>query len=117
MRSSIAIVIMVSLMSACAGAGPTSEDEARKQQLVSEFGSRYTFEFDDIYLRAKSKSGTPTKVDAERIFSAFWLNDGKPRATSSLVYANMYDARGKFVFQALWEPKEQRIVFSLTEHY
>lgn len=110
--------MFVVLLSACTeGARPTAEDEARKTQLAATFGSRYEFEFDDIYLRAKAMSGTPTQDDAVRLYTAFWIENGKPRTTSNLVYLNLYDGSGRFVFQTHWDPREQRIVFSETEHY
>lgn len=114
----MAVMLIVCLLSACIeDVRPTAEDEARKAQLASTFGSRYEFEFEDIYLRAESKSGTPTQDDAVRIYNAFWVENGKPRTNSNLIYLNMYDDRDRFAFQTVWDPNEQRIVFSKTEHY
>ena len=99
-------------------AHPTQQDQVRLVRLQQEFGRDFNFSFEDVYLRARHRTGSATREEAINVYRAFWLDHAdKPRADSNLVYLNVYDHSGRFQFQVYWEPTQRSLSFSQSEHY
>jgi hypothetical protein len=98
----------------------TSTDESKMKLLQTEFGSRYSFVFEqDLYLKAQSLTAdAPDKEEATRIYKIFWFNgDNRVRSDSNYVYLNIYNNQGQFLFQVSWDREKSKPIFSRAEHY
>lgn len=72
----------------------------------------------DVYLRleplGKERISRATTVNVAR---AFWLVGESHREDSQFTYMNVYSPRDRFEYQAYWDPKTNRFVFSNREFY
>ena len=95
------------------------DDRTRLALLDARFGHAYAFSTDDVYLGVRARTPDPDAWDHWlEIYRTFWLHDGAPRHSTSLVYMNVYDAMDVWQGQFYWDPAERLVVFSHDrEHY
>ena len=99
----------------------SKEEYAQLQELNRAFGDRFSFELDDrIYLYAKQTKPNPAlENDAREIYKFFVFADfeKRQRRNTSVVYLNLYDQGGRFLFQIFYDPNRDRLEKEKTEHY
>jgi hypothetical protein len=93
-------------------------DAQRVAQVNARHAARYELSTEgNLYLVARARPGVRVdSAEAERIFAEFFLQQGK-RREGALVYLNLYDERGDFLYQLYYDPATHRIVRGKTEHY
>lgn len=97
---------------------PDADDLVAIKLLEAKFSSDWVFEASDIYLKAQSRNGCPSREAAESVAVVFWnLNQQPSSRKSEIVYINYHDQRDRFVFQLAWDAATDQFVESKRQYY
>lgn len=94
----------------CGCLSPNPEDQAALEKVEAMYGERYRFDLDEYgYLLVRARD----KVDDEeivRIYKDFTLDENQHRRESGIVWLNVYDQDGEFLYQLTFDPESERFV-------
>ena len=116
-RRSLGAALLVFVLTGCDAPG-----SARDRELVDEItrahGGRIELTLEEnLYLRARSRSGTVSEPEMQQVYQAFFFEPGGGRRTTGYVYLNVYDAEDRFLFQLFHDPNRGRLIRSSAERY
>lgn len=108
--------VLLAVACGCYRISPADAD--RLAELERRHASQYQFSTADaLYLRARARPGVEIdSVRAEQLYREFFFDGGRERR-SDLVYLNLYDAAGSFLYQLAYDRATGRIVRGHTEYY
>jgi hypothetical protein len=99
----------------------TQEDVRRLGELRDRYGERFNFALEsEIYLRVRCKSPVaPSEKEVIGIYKIFFWNEQANgiRSDSSFVYLNLYDNRGKFLYQLAYDRNKGEFIKGRVDHY
>lgn len=115
----IVIILGVAGCDWTAGASATPEDRQRLERITQKYRTQLEFTLEsDLYMRAKLRPEKRISVaELEQVYRDFFFQPDGTRRETLYVYLNVYDARGRFLFQLSHDPRKQQITRGSAEHY
>lgn len=98
----------------------TKDDGAALAAVRARFSSEFTIVLEDpVYMRVREARREVPDVDRKvrAVFDAFFLKDGKPRASSNIVYLNFLDYEGHFRYQLFFDRRKGEVVTQTRQDY
>jgi hypothetical protein len=111
----LALLLTISLLACSTG---NSDDKKHLRDLKTAYGDRYEISLKwQEYLVLRARDGhVPTDTEVDDIYRQFFSDSkGSFFRSTELIFLNLYDSNGKFVYKLYFDQSSKRLIRSQRE--